>query len=202
MILFRVISLLAGYLLGCFQTSYIIGKRKHIDIRQHGSGNAGTTNAIRVLGWKFGLLTFLGDVAKAVLAVVVMWQVFDSQTAGLYAGLGVVLGHNWLVFMKFRGGKGIASSIGILWSIDWRIGAIATIVLAVVILITKYVSAGSILMVITMPVGFMVFYPGNKEFLAIGVLMAVMAIVKHRANIGRLLKGEENKLKLKKSKTS
>ncbi len=119
MIAARLLSLLAGYVFGLFQTAYLYGRTKGIDIRDKGSGNAGTTNSIRVLGWKAGALTFLGDFFKAVLAVLLVKLVFGERYAEsvkvleLYAGFGAVLGHNFPCYLQFRGGKGIACSAGV-----------------------------------------------------------------------------------------
>lgn len=193
--LFRAICLVFGYLLGCFQTAYIVGRTKqNIDIRNFGSGNSGTTNAIRVLGWKLGVVTFIGDILKAVIAVVVANLLFGDPIYGFYAGFGAIIGHNWPVFLKFKGGKGIASTIGLMLTVDWRIGLIMILILAVTILITRYVSLGSILMVLAIPITSLIFHGGDWEFFAIGLLLMVSAIYRHLANIGRLLKGTENKL--------
>lgn len=194
----RVVGLFIGYLIGCFQTAFILGKRKNIDIREHGSGNSGTTNAIRVMGWKIGLLTFSGDILKAVIAVILTTLIFDDKTAGLYAGIGVIAGHNWPFFLKFKGGKGIASTLGLLLAFDLRIGLVAFILSSSLVYLTKYVSLGSMLLVLCMPIGMLLLYPDNLEYLALGILVAVVAIWQHRANVGRLLRGEENKLGRKK----
>lgn len=190
-----IISILLGYALGCFQTSFILAKLiKKIDIREHGSGNAGSTNALRVLGPKIGFLTFIGDFAKAVIAVIIARMLFGSQLAGLYAGLGVVLGHNWPVVLGFRGGKGIASTLGIICAFDWRIGLTVWAICAIVILITRYVSLGSLLMVTMFPLSILIIYPGRIQESLIAFGLMGMALWRHRGNIKRLLAGEENKL--------
>ncbi|MCF8019987.1 MAG: glycerol-3-phosphate 1-O-acyltransferase PlsY [Vallitaleaceae bacterium] len=197
-----LISIVMGYFLGCFQTAYIVARKtKHIDIREHGSGNSGTTNAIRVLGWKLGMLTFVGDILKAVLAVIIARTLFDSQLAGLYAGAGVILGHNWPFVLNFKGGKGIASTLGMLLAFDWRIGLVAWAVASLAIYLTKYVSLGSILLVTIMPIGVLLLYPGGTQELIITSILAIIAIYRHKANIGRLIRGEENKLGVKKQAT-
>lgn len=197
--MFRVVCLLMGYLLGCFQTAFIVGKfNKNIDIRQYGSGNSGTTNAIRVLGWKLGAVTFFGDIAKAVIAVVIAWLLFDDPLAGFYAGFGAIIGHNWPVFLKFKGGKGIASTIGVLLAVDFRIGLILMAILALTILLTKYVSLGSILMVVAIPILMLIFHRESWEFIFLGLLLMTSALYRHKANIKRLLSRTENKLGHKK----
>lgn len=193
-------SLVIGYIFGNFQTSYIIAKSvKHIDIREYGSGNAGSTNALRVMGKKFGIMTFGGDLLKAILAVLLTQLIFQDQLAGLYAGLGTVLGHNWPAVLKFKGGKGIASTLGTILAFNPLIGLGVWVITAVVILSTKYVSVGSMLLVILFPISMTVFYPGNYQALIIASVFMVMGILQHRANILRLLNGNENKIGQKKT---
>jgi acyl phosphate:glycerol-3-phosphate acyltransferase len=116
----RILCLGIGYLFGLLQTSYIIGKVKGIDIRNHGSGNAGTTNALRVLGTKAGLLVFLGDTIKCILAILVIRFMYGNSNPNmiylyaLYAGTGAILGHNFPFYLKFKGGKGIAATAGLI----------------------------------------------------------------------------------------
>lgn len=197
--MFRLFGLIIGYLFGCIQTAFIIGKLKgNIDIRQYGSGSSGTTNAIRVMGWKWGILTFLGDVAKAVIATLISWLIFDDILVGFYGGIGAILGHNFPVFLKFKGGKGIASTLGVLLIVDYRIGLIAGSILAITIFITKYVSLGSILMSISIPFQMIIFHP-NWEYILLGTLLTTSALILHRANIKRLLSGTENKIGHKKN---
>ena len=122
----RIACLFIGYLFGMFQTSYLIGKYHHMDIRQYGSGNAGTTNALRTLGKKAGAMTLIGDMLKCVIAILVVDAVFKNQYGdilpllGMYTAAGCVLGHNFPIYLKFRGGKGIAASAGMLLALDWR----------------------------------------------------------------------------------
>ena len=123
----RIICLVIGYVCGLFQTGYIIGKVHKTDIREHGSGNAGTTNAFRTFGKKAGVLTLLGDCLKCVLAIVIVRMVYGNSMntilplLTLYAALGCILGHNFPISMEFRGGKGIAASVGMIIAFDWRI---------------------------------------------------------------------------------
>lgn len=123
MIVARIIALLIGYGFGLFQTGYLYGKSKGIDIRKQGSGNAGTTNSLRVLGWKAGIITFAGDLLKAVFAVLLVKLIFhgtygaDTKVLELYAGFGTVLGHNFPCYLQFRGGKGIACTTGVILAV-------------------------------------------------------------------------------------
>ena len=118
----RIVCLVIGYIFGLFQTGYLYGKAHHVDIRKQGSGNAGTTNALRTMGWKAGAVTFLGDCFKCVFAVVVVHLLFAKNYGdilpllSMYAGMGAVLGHNYPFYMHFKGGKGIAATAGLLVS--------------------------------------------------------------------------------------
>lgn len=198
-----IASLVIGYLIGCFQSAYIISRLKgRLDIRKYGSGNAGTTNVIRVVGWKAGIITFIMDVCKAVIGVLICSIIFDDVLMGYYAGVGVVIGHNWPVFLGFRGGKGIAATIGLLLTVDIRIGLIIIALMAIVILISRYVSLGSILMAISIPILMTIFHSDTPEYIILGAILMISALYNHRANIKRLLNGTENKLGHKKNLTT
>lgn len=197
-----VASLLIGYLVGCFQSAYIISRFKgHIDIRKYGSGNAGTTNVIRVMGWKAGILTFFMDLLKAAFGVYLGNLIFGDMLYGYYTGVGVVIGHNYPVFLGFKGGKGIAATLGLLLAVDWRIGLIAVGLMAVIIFISRYVSLGSVIMAISIPILMAVFYTDQWQYIVLGAILMASALYTHRANIKRLLRGEENKLGHKKNLT-
>lgn len=209
----RIASLLIGYVFGIFQTAYFYGKMKGIDIREHGSGNAGTTNALRVLGKKAGMIVFAGDFLKCFLAVHLVRFIFRNTAEdmipliALYGATGCILGHNFPVQLNFRGGKGIACTAGLLAAVDVRIGVIALLTFLVVVAITRYVSLGSIIIVTELAVCLIIFGQMNLygmeqaaliEMYALGVFLAAMAIWRHRANIVRLLNGTENKIFSKK----
>ena len=203
----RVFCLVFGYVFGLFQTGYLYGRMNHIDIRNYGSGNSGTTNALRVLGKKAGLIVFIGDFFKMVLACLLV-RIFlkgdpNTDLYVLYTGLGVVMGHNFPFYLGFKGGKGIASMAGLLVSMDWRGTLVCAAVFLGTVIITRYVSLGSIFVVILFFIQ-MVLYesmgayqvaPGSRlEFYALAGVLTGMAIWRHRANIRRLLAGTENKL--------
>ena len=195
----RLICVVIGYLFGLFQTGYFYGKLKHIDIRQHGSGNAGTTNALRTLGWTAGAITFLGDCLKCVAAVAVVYWLYGSthdniSLLAMYAGMGAVLGHNFPFYLKFKGGKGIATTAAAMMAFDWRIGLCCFIIFVTVTAVTKYVSLASILLSAGIVVEILIFHPGRWDLFAMCVLYAFFAIYRHRANIGRLLSGTESKI--------
>ena len=204
----RVICLLIGYLFGLIQTSYIYGRLQGIDIREYGSGNAGTTNALRTLGKKAGLITLLGDAVKCILAVVTVSLIYGSihpeyiLLLRLYAAAGTILGHNFPVYLRFRGGKGIAATAGLLISYDLRVAVTALIVFIIVFLTTHYVSLGSMLVYAVFLIGTVIlgqtgqFHMAQNylwEMYAVAAFLTVLAIYRHRANIMRLVKGNENK---------
>ena len=211
----RLICVLIGYACGLFQTGYIYGKIHHIDIRKHGSGNAGTTNALRTLGWKAGAITFLGDFLKCVVAVLVVYMLFGKthqsmfELLAMYTGMGAVLGHNFPFYLKFKGGKGIATTAGLLITVNPKVALIAMATFILVVAITRYVSLGSIILVVIFAIG-MIFqgeFSGTTlvgtelyELYGLSIFLAAMAIYRHRANIKRLLNGTENKLSFGKRK--
>lgn len=203
----RILCLAIGYVFGLFQTGYLYGKLHKIDIRNYGSGNAGTTNALRVLGKKAGLIVFLGDFFKTVFACLLVRILFKGNPSldmyVLYAGVGVILGHNFPCYLHFKGGKGIASAAGILVAMDWRITLVCAVIFLASVILTRYVSLGSILVVVAF-LAQIIFYglggsyqvaPENMtEFFCVAAFVTLMAIWRHRANIKRLLSGTENKL--------
>ncbi|MFG6331614.1 MAG: glycerol-3-phosphate 1-O-acyltransferase PlsY [Lachnospiraceae bacterium] len=212
----RVISLAIGYLFGIFQTAYIYGRLNGIDIREHGSGNAGSTNALRVLGKKAGVIVLLGDVAKTVLAVAAVKFLFRRQDAdwlpllGMYAAAGAILGHNFPVQLKFKGGKGIACTAGLVLTLGPIVTALEASTFLLTVFLTRYVSLGSILVVIELVISLVVlgergYYgmdPAHRmEFYIVCAALSAMAIYRHRANIVRLLHGTESKIFQKKTET-
>lgn len=210
----RVICILIGYCLGLFQTGYIYGKMHHVDIRKHGSGNAGATNTLRTLGLKAGLITFFGDLGKAILAMLFAWLLFHERYPDgvllleMYAGYGAVLGHNFPVYLRFKGGKGIACTAGFILAFYPPMAVLCLLLFIVTVALTRYVSLGSILVMICFLAQLIVF--GQLGYLNIasglmvemyilGVLFAGMGIWRHKANIKRLLSGTENKFSFSKS---
>lgn len=207
----RVICLLIGYAFGLFQTGYIYGRSKNVDIRELGSKNAGTTNALRTMGVKAGILTLLGDVFKCVLAAVIVRLIYADSPIRLllvgYAGLGVILGHNFPFYLKFRGGKGIAAGAGLMLALNPVMFLIALAVFVVLLLTTKYVSLGSLAMMLVFAVEVIVYgqmgglsLKGGPlyEFYAIIIFLTILAFIRHRTNIKRLISGTESKTDLTK----
>lgn len=207
----RVICLLIGYVFGLFQTGYIVGKIKHIDIRKQGSGNAGSTNAVRVMGWKAGAMTFAGDVLKCVLAVLLVRYLYrDTDMTlllGMYAGFGATLGHNFPFYLKFKGGKGIAVLAGLVVSAGFLLVPVPLAAFLIAVIFTRYVSLGSLLAATMFFLEIVLFgVQGNLDlgakylpelYLLAGVIMA-LAWIRHRENIKRLLAGEESRFGSKK----
>lgn len=191
-----ITSGLVGYLLGCFQTSIFIGRIfKRIDIREHGSQNAGASNTTVVLGLSFGLLMAFLDIIKAVVAVVVVRILFpNNMFLPAVAGILAVLGHIFPIFFGFRGGKGVAPLIGTVLALDLLVGLLVALISVGVAVITDYVVAGSttiyILFVFMMIVGV---YPKPTVWLSLGLL--AVAIYKHKENYRRILSKEEMKIK-------
>lgn len=209
----RLIALVIGYFFGTFQTGYIYGKFHGIDIREHGSGNAGATNTLRTLGMKAGAITFAGDCLKSVVAILLVTHFFganfagDARVLGLYAGLGAVLGHNFPFYLKFKGGKGIACTAGVVFAVCPLAVPVCLAVFVMCLWLTKYVSLGSILMATLFIIQVIEFnfigalgLPAENilEYDILAVIFGVMAIWRHKANVGRLLAGTENKVGSKK----
>lgn len=209
----RIACLLIGYGFGLFQTSYIYGRMNGIDIREHGSGNAGTTNMLRTMGLKAGLITFLGDVLKCMLAVLITGILFkgayhdEMALLRIYAGAGAILGHNFPFYLKFKGGKGIAATAGLILSFNPIISILGIITFFTVFFATHYVSLGSLLVYI----GFMielivlgqmgVFHVSQAlllEMYGVGLFLTIMAFYKHKDNIKRLMSHTERKTYLNK----
>ena len=211
----RLAALAIGYLFGTFQTGYIYGKLKGVDIRNYGSGNTGATNSLRTFGWKGGAITFIGDCLKAILAIVVVKMFFGEAFEGnerileLYAGMGAVLGHNFPFYLKFKGGKGIACTLAVAFAVCPGTVPVCLTVFFLCLALSRYVSLGSILMVLLFMIQVFVFnfygvlgMAGSEviEFNILAFIFCAMAIIRHRANIVRLINGTENKIGQKSEK--
>lgn len=219
----RLLCIFIGYCLGLIQTSYIYGKLHGIDIRDYGSGNAGTTNALRVLGRRAGLIVLLGDFFKAAIACFIARAIavnFYPEIIFplvLWAGFGVIIGHNYPFYMNFKGGKGIAATAGlILGVLDIRIMITCLLAFIICVAITKYVSLGSLIVVTLLFAEFLIFglmgniyepftksYCGHNSAIEGSIILfvlAVLAFYRHKANIVRLIHGEENKVSFGKKK--
>lgn len=209
----RLICVVIGYVFGLFQTAFIYGKLHGIDIREHGSGNAGTTNTLRVLGTKAGLIVLAGDIIKCILAIVICGALFDGTHPNeiyllkLYAAAGAILGHNFPFYLKFKGGKGIAATAGLILAFHPVFIPMGVIIFFGTFFLTHYVSLGSLLvyaglmieMVILGQLGsFGAAQNVLNEMYFLTALLTILAYYKHRDNIVRLVKGEERKTYLTK----
>lgn len=214
-ILAIVIALVGSYLIGSLQPSYLLGKAiKHVDVRDYGSGNSGATNAIRVFGIKFGMVCLLIDALKGLLAILlvklflgpdVLGSVGAARLLQLCCGLCVILGHNYPFYMQFRGGKGVAASIGILLMIDWRLLLIAGIPALLVMVLSRMMSVASLTFETLCFVGLAILC-FHMDFYY-GILLAAfcypaMSFWRHRSNLVRIAHGEESRLWGKGSKNT
>ena len=204
----RIVCLLIGYAFGLFQTAYILGRMHGIDIRNYGSGNSGTTNMLRTMGTKAGLITFAGDCLKCMIAIALVRILFRDKYGDIlpllvfYTAAGVILGHNFPFYLHFKGGKGIAATAGLVLSFNAVMSVLGIITFFGTTLITHYVSLGSILVyvgiLIELPILGQLGYFGMTqahlyEMYAVAAVLAALAFWMHRENIKRLLAGTERK---------
>ena len=204
MTIYIIISIIA-YFIGSISFSVIFSRKfAGFDVRDKGSGNAGTTNVLRTVGKKVAALTLLCDILKGVLAIGIafiaskIWTDVNSELLKYLAGFSAILGHTFPIFFEFRGGKGVATSLGVLITLNWKIGLICLIFALILIALTRMVSLGSIMSAILFPI-LMIFMENIKfETLIISLLIALLVIFNHRTNIKRLKNGTENKLSFKK----
>ncbi len=212
MVAARIISLGIGYICGLFLAGYVLGKFKHVDITKEGSGNVGTTNATRILGAKVGLVTLFCDIFKGLFAALLVWLIYrgtyDLVSVRLlmsYATFGAMLGHMFPVYMGFKGGKGVATSLGFMAVCVPQVLPLCILTFLAAVLLTKYVSLGSVLGVLVVVAELFLLGKGDvlnyegaqlREVYVLVCAAAALVLVKHHENIGRLLRGEENKLNL------
>lgn len=205
----RIISVLIGYLFGLFTTGYFYSRHVDVDIRKMGSGNIGTTNTFRTLGKKAGIIVFLGDGFKGVFAVLAVWLIFKGRYPDgikileAYAGLGAVLGHNFPVHLKFKGGKGIATTSGMILAFcPWAV-PVCLVLFALSVFVKRYVSVGSLLVCLGFFIQTVIFGQmgilGAPEqalteiYIVVGSI-CILGVIRHSSNIKRLINGTENKV--------
>lgn len=205
----RIISVLIGYLFGLFTTGYFYSRHVDVDIRKMGSGNIGTTNTFRTLGKKAGIIVFLGDGFKGVFAVLAVWLIFKGRYPDgikileAYAGLGAVLGHNFPAHLKFKGGKGIATTSGMILAFcPWAV-PVCLVLFALSVFVKRYVSVGSLLVCLGFFIQTVIFGQmgilGAPEqalteiYIVVG-LICILGVIRHSSNIKRLINGTENKV--------
>ena len=193
------VSVIVGYLLGSLNTSLVIGKFYKVDVRQHGSGNAGMTNTLRTLGKKAALLVIFGDLLKGILAYLAGYFIYGGELGGMLGGTACIIGHIWPAFFGFKGGKGVLTTLAVLLMFDWQIALGLMAVFIVILLLTRYVSLGSIVAAFLFPIAAAAFGRGIQTMIFSGII-AVLVILRHHENIGRLLRGTESKFSLKSKK--
>ncbi len=209
---YYVIVTIVAYLLGSISFSVIFSKKfAGFDVREKGSGNAGSTNVLRTAGKKIAVITLLCDVLKGVFAILIAYGLgfvvgedVDKAILVQLAGIAVIVGHTFPVFFGFRGGKGIATALGVLLMTNWNIGLICLVFALVLMALTRMVSLGSITAAILFPV-LITFMPHNAylvdgNYIIYSILLAVFVIYNHRENVKRLMSGTENRLSFKKEK--
>jgi len=191
---------IGSYLIGSIPSGLIIGKLRRVDIREYGSGNIGTTNVLRTLGARYGALVLIADVFKGVIAVLLARYIIGSPMSEMAAGFAAVAGHDWSLFLKFKGGRGVATSLGgILPMAMWApLAAVAGVVIFIALIaLTRYVSLASIMGSLSAVVAMAVFMGIDRvpwEYLVYIVVVVALIIFQHRDNISRLLSGTESKL--------
>ena len=203
-----ILMAIIAYVIGSINFSVILSKKMvGFDVREKGSGNAGTTNMLRSVGKKAAAITLLCDILKGVIVILIailignIFKNVDKAVLVQIAGIGVVLGHTFPVFFEFKGGKGVATAIGILLLVNWKIGLICLIFGIIIIILTKMVSLGSIVAAVLFPV-LTIFIHNNYivdgNYIIFGIILGAFVTFNHRANLKRILDGKENKIKFKK----
>lgn len=191
-----VLTIVVAYLIGSISSSTLLSRWfAKIDIREHGSGNAGATNTLRVLGLRFALVVLFADILKGMLAIAIAWWVGHGNPWYTFIdGTAVIVGHNWPVFFGFRGGKGVATTIGV-YAITMFVPAVTAGVIAIVLVaVSRFVSLGALTFTILTPIFILVLEPHRTGALVFAIVIAVVSVVRHRRNITRLLKGQEHRI--------
>jgi len=198
------VSIILSYLLGAIPTGYLAGKMiKNIDIRQHGSKNMGATNVMRILGKGPGIAVLLIDILKGILPIVLCANIFDLREPLVLVAIGVasVIGHNWTVFLGFKGGKGVATTLGVLIGLSIEISGIRPVLAFTVgiwillFFIFGYVSLASIAAGVALPI-LMVYFNAPFALKVMSIFLCIFIVFRHRSNISRLVSGQENRIKL------
>lgn len=206
MVAYIVIAVIA-YLIGSINFSVIISKKMAgFDLREKGSGNAGSTNVLRTVGKKAAAITLICDILKGVISILLaklisnIWKDLDGALLVQLAGIFAIIGHTFPIFFKFKGGKGVATSLGVLLTTNWQIGLICLVFALVLIILTQMVSVGSIAAAILYPV-LTIFITQNYivpgTYIISSIILAVLVVFNHRSNVKRILTGTENKISFK-----
>jgi glycerol-3-phosphate acyltransferase PlsY len=190
-----LLVILGSYLVGSIPNGLIIGKTLYnVDLRQFGSKNIGATNAYRTLGLRPALMVFVTDALKGVLGVLIGQYIGETSIAQLLGGIAAIIGHNWSIFLAFKGGRGVATGLGVIAVISPKVTLIVFVVWAIIVYFTRYVSLASIVAAALVPIT-MWLLNARQEFLYFGIVAALFVIIRHRPNIERLLNGTESKIK-------
>ncbi|MFH1441301.1 MAG: glycerol-3-phosphate 1-O-acyltransferase PlsY [Candidatus Omnitrophota bacterium] len=209
--LWIIIGIIVSYLIGSIPTAYIFGRLlKGIDIRKQGSGNVGATNALRVLGKKAGISVLIIDILKGFITVVLVGNIIAAKTDFLSSenlrillGLACVFGHNWTVFLNFKGGKGMAATLGILLGLTTQITglknilAITILIWLAVVFICRIISIASVASAVVLPI-LMVIFKQSNTLIILSLILSVFVILRHKANLKRIIEGKEPKITFKK----
>lgn len=193
------IVLIVCYLIGSITTGDLVARFKKVNLRESGSGNVGATNVYRTMGIISGIIVLLGDIIKGIIAVLLgrLMSGFSGFNPGIITGILAIIGHNWPVFSGFRGGKGIATSAGVIIALAPLSLIVVLPVWLIVFLISGYVSLASIVCAISLPIGVLYFYNSANDYnykLIFAIFVAALAIYRHKTNIRRLYKGEEHRI--------
>lgn len=190
----QIIVIATAYLIGSIPTGLLLGKAYGIDVRKEGSGNIGATNLYRTVGRKVGIITLIGDCLKGLIPVLLVKSSTFSPELAAWVGLAAFCGHVFSVFLKFKGGKGVATALGVFLALAPLAVAIAVALFAILMFLWRYVSLGSISAAAAMPLA-VFFLGGSKAVTTVTFLIALIVIIRHHENIRRLLAGNENKFK-------
>lgn len=196
------ITIFIGYIFGCFQSSYFLGKMfKKIDIRTLGNGNAGASNATVSFGWKFGVSVAILDILKTIISTIIIRILFQNSLSEdnliflIYLnGLFVILGHNYPFYLNFKGGKGTASLVGLLFAINIKFGLLGILTMLIITIVTDYISLGTIGLVILFVLG-SIYFKFNIYCIFISIFVAILSIYKHIPNIKNIISHQENGLR-------
>ena len=191
-----IFAILIGYALGCIQPAYFLSKVVgKMDIREQGSGNAGASNVTAIMGWKYGFIVGLIDILKGIFAVlVVKWIYPGSPDLAYLSGIMAILGHIFPFYMKFRGGKGVATLVGMMFGLNWKLGILFVLLVALPALLADYIVVGSFTAFIALPiVTYILSYP--IVFTLMSICLTILCFYLHRANIQRIINKEELKIR-------
>ena len=195
-----VVLMIVAYILGSIPNALWIGKVfKGIDVREHGSKNTGSTHAARVLGAQLGILTLILDISTGAIPTLIATMLLDSTISAILVGICAILGHSFSIFMKFKGGKAVATTVGVFIVLVPGAILLAAVIFFLVFGITRYVSLSSMIGAISLPIWIMIFYK-NIPLTIFGIIIAILIIVRHKSNIQRLLNGTESKFSINKKK--